>query len=813
MLRDGPLAPGLMRTLLVRMLLVALLPLAVIALVVTNLSDRLILERFQQESELLAKQAAKDLGDHVAQTTRYASLIAELQQTRDAFASGDRRQMIAELLPLKSRLQLDTVKLASLSGAIIAGAQDPRDGDLVPPELLRRIEARVDRSWMIDDDANGLTLRAVAPLRDRAGTRIGVVEVGTPLDASFLQSIQRQAETRSREAGLTPQLALAVDGRVRSSTFTGDGPGALAPAAEVERAPGQQVVRAMTIGEHAYFVIYTIVETQQDRLGVLGVYLPLDPVESAHRAVLATVLALSAALFVGIAFVAFRSARDITAPLSLLASAAQRIESGDLATRVEQRSPHEIGTLERAFATMTHALAEREEKNRELVAELQVQALSDALTGLPNRILFQDRLRQAILAASRFRKTFAVAVMDLDRFKEINDTFGHQIGDRLLVSVGDRVRRALRESDTVARFGGDEFAVLLPTADGPEQAVVAVRKIQRSLEAPFLVDELTLNVDGSTGITLFPDHGSDPSTLIKRADAAMYVAKRNKSGYALYTATDELEIRDRLLLMGEFRQAIERDELLLHFQPEVEPLTRRIRGFEALVRWRHPTRGLVGPDRFIPFVEQTGLIRPLTHWVLNAACSQSATWRRAGRATCVAVNLSARDFEDPELPDRVGDALRRWGVDPGDLKLEITESALMAQAERSLETLTRLRDMGLRLAIDDFGTGYSSLAYLKRFPVHEIKIDRSFVADICADQSAAAIVRSTIDLAHRLGRTVVAEGAEDGPTVDLLAAFGCDAIQGFHYSRPVAPEEVARWLVGTSWVLPDEASGAAVLVS
>ncbi|MBU6422964.1 MAG: EAL domain-containing protein [Chloroflexi bacterium] len=561
------------------------------------------------------------------------------------------------------------------------------------------------------------------------------------------------------------------------------------------------IVRSLLVALVPLLVLGLAVGYVTDQLLLRPVHVDLASggrAASADQVVVALVLGLIALLVPAIAFFAYRSADGLTRPLRELVQAAQRIQAGDLSARIEPRAPHEIGALEAAFDTMVHALEQREQSNRELVAELQVQALNDPLTSLPNRLLFQDRLRQQVYFSSRQEARFAVFVMDLDGFKEVNDTFGHQTGDRLLVTVGERLRTTLRESDTVARFGGDEFALLVPTADSEEKAVTAARRIQKALEAPFGLDGFLLNVEASIGITMFPEHGEDPQTLVKRADAAMYVAKRTKSGAAIYQPSEELEARDRLILMGEFRQAIERDELVLHYQPEVEPRSGEVLTVEALVRWRHPTRGVLSPDQFIPFAEQTGLIRPLTNHVIERAIRQVRAWRNgAGQPLRVAINLSARDFQDPELAAHIGATLRRYEMPPEQLKLEITETVVMADAARSLSTLSALREMGIQLSIDDFGTGYSSLSYLKRLPVDEIKIDRSFVTDIVADNGARAIVRATIDLAHSLDRTVVAEGVEDQATMAALAGYGCDAVQGYYFTKPVAADDLSRLLSGT----------------
>jgi len=431
-------------------------------------------------------------------------------------------------------------------------------------------------------------------------------------------------------------------------------------------------------------------------------------------------------------------------------------------------------------------------------AALEHQALHDALTDLPNRVLLHDRLQQAIRAAERNRSSVALLVMDLDRFKEVNDTFGHHTGDLLLEQLGQRLGSVLRSSDTIARLGGDEFAVLLPTATFEDARLIADRLLQ-VLEEPFVLGSLQLEIDASIGIALSPDHGQDADTLLRRADVAMYVAKRNNTGHALYTADQDEHSPMRLAMVGELRRAIDQNELSLHFQPKVDLETGEVTCAEALVRWDHPRHGMLGPDIFIPIAEQTGLIRPLARWVLDAALRQCNRWRRDGLDLSVAVNLSMRNLHDPEVVDMIRQLLLRWGIPASRLVIEITESSLMADAARAMDVLGRLRAMGVSVSIDDFGTGYSSLAYLKRLPVDELKIDKSFMAHIASDDNDAAIVRSTIGLAHDLGLSVVAEGIEDQQTLEFLAKLGCDVAQGYFISRPLPVVALGDWLASAHW--------------
>lgn len=424
---------------------------------------------------------------------------------------------------------------------------------------------------------------------------------------------------------------------------------------------------------------------------------------------------------------------------------------------------------------------------------LRKQALYDSLTSLPNRTLFIDRLEQAILSAQRNDGTLVVMLMDLDHFKEVNDTLGHHVGDTLLNKIGPILQQNLRGIDTVARMGGDEFLILLPGSD-EHQGVEVAQKILSSILKPFLVDEHVLEVGASIGIAIYPFHADDPNSLIRRADVAMYGAKRKRSGYNIYNPKDDQHNPGRLTMMTELRKAIEKKQLTLHYQPKIDIKTNQCVGVEALVRWENPEKGMILPDTFIGSAEKSGVIKSLTQWVLQAAIAQSALWDKQGFSIDMSVNISARDFQDPGLLKLIGGLILNSAIEPSRLILEITESAVMTDTKRAFDALAELDRMGVRIAIDDFGTGYSSLNYLKRLPVDELKIDKSFVADMATSKNDAAIVRSTIDLAHNLELQVVAEGVEDQRTLDLLKGMNCDTVQGFFKSTPLSASGITEYL-------------------
>jgi diguanylate cyclase (GGDEF)-like protein len=426
------------------------------------------------------------------------------------------------------------------------------------------------------------------------------------------------------------------------------------------------------------------------------------------------------------------------------------------------------------------------------------QALHDSLTGMPNRALFYERLGESLVVAEANTEMVAVLLIDLDRFKEINDTLGHHVGDAVLQQIGPRLREVLREEDTVARLGGDEFAVLIPGLQDGAQAALTAGRLARAMESPLALDldddELLLDIEASIGIALYPRDGTDVSTLMQRADVAMYLAKDMHSGVELYSEEQDRHSADQLRLLGDMRRALAAGDMVLNYQPRTNLVTGQVDGVEALMRWTHPKLGPIQPDVFIPLAERTGLIHALTTHAVGSALRQQRAWAKQGLDLTVAVNLSRRNLVDASFPTRVRELLAEAGVPASRLELEITESAIMADPQRAMRVLGELRDMGVRLALDDFGVGQSSLAYLKHLPVSDIKIDKSFVIGMVDDASDAVIVRSTIDLGRNLGLRVVAEGVETQAAHDALVSMGCDLAQGFLMSRPLSPERVADWV-------------------
>jgi diguanylate cyclase (GGDEF)-like protein len=453
-----------------------------------------------------------------------------------------------------------------------------------------------------------------------------------------------------------------------------------------------------------------------------------------------------------------------------------------------------LGGIAFLWAALFPIVSGASKRMRRHADEAQYLALHDRLTGLPNRTLYVDRGRQALLAATRRGARVAVLVVDIDRFKEINDTLGHRYGDELLRQVEPRLRGALRAGDTVARVGADEFGVLLADVGGNDGAVEVVTRIQQALDQPFVVEDVPVAIEATVGAAVFPDHAGNVDELLQRADVALHTAKAAKTGWQLFEPRPDEGSRPRLTLLPELREALARRQLVLHYQPQLDLATGSISHVEALVRWQHPTRGLLLPDAFLPVAEQTGMIHSLTRYVLDEALEQCKRWQHAGFDLGIAVNLSARSLGSNEVVKHVRELLAEHDVQASALTLELTESAIMSDPFRAVTVLSQLRRMGARLSIDDFGTGYSSLAYLKRLPVTEIKIDRSFVSNVTADKDDAAIVLSTVQLAASLRLDVVAEGVETEATFEALATYGCRRVQGYFFARPLPIDELEGWL-------------------
>ncbi|WP_445369044.1 putative bifunctional diguanylate cyclase/phosphodiesterase [Methylomonas sp. BW4-1] len=429
-----------------------------------------------------------------------------------------------------------------------------------------------------------------------------------------------------------------------------------------------------------------------------------------------------------------------------------------------------------------------------LEKQVSYSTTHDSVTDLPNRVLFYDRVEQAMLAAGNQNKMLSILLVEVANFKEVYDTLGRNSSDLILKQIATRLQSVVLGTDSVARIDGNIFSVLLSAVDNETAGLTLAKNIQAALDPAFKVERLSLVIHSNIGIVNFPEHGDDVDTLVQKAGVALFVAGQSHEGYTTYAPSYDDHSPRRLTLMSELRQAIEKEQLHVYYQPKVSVQTGQVYGAEALVRWQHPKHGFIAPDEFIPMAERTRVIKHLTAWMLKQSFKHCAEWRKRGWELIISVNLSAKDLHDPELPDVMAGVAAAANIKPGWMMLEITESSIMTDPERAMEVIQRLNEMGYKLSIDDFGTGYSSLAYLKRMPLTELKIDKSFVVDLLHSENDAVIVKATINLAHNLGLQVTAEGVETQEIMDKLSTYQCDLAQGYLFSKPMPFEDFGAWV-------------------
>ena len=720
------------------------------------------------------------LGSNRDQLEQAASITAADFGFRKAVALNNRDTISSALANQADRINAKIAFLVDLDGALLADSRDT-DQAMHPkqvPGLFENLQQGKMTSGLYMIDRHLYQLVAV-PIK--APLPVAWIIIGSPVDD----------ELAAKMRGLTTADVSFV-GSLRNGAWK-------VFASSLPRQPRERLVEEVA-DQASHFDVATLRDNHADDYATRTLYvgsegnhivavlqLSLDQALNPYRHLQSVLLALTLIGLVVSVFASVVTARRVVRPVMTLIRSTRRIGAGEYSTPIEVSSHDELGELATAFNLMRQGIAERETHITNL-------AYQDTLTGLPNRAMFNERLAAALESAKADGAHIALLMIDLDRFKYVNDTLGHHIGDLLLQQVGTRMNELIvHRDDLVSRLGGDEFAMLLHDEDLSGAQHLAQRLLT-TLEEPFAVEGQTLDVRGSIGIVAFPDHGDDTGTLLRHADIAMYAAKRNKSGFAVYQLGLDEQIAEHLSLMSEMRQAVERHELVLHYQPKMALADGTVTQVEALVRWRHPSRGMLMPQDFIPFAEQTGSIRMISHWVLNKAIAQCAAWQQQGLNLQIAVNLSVRDLLQADLPQTIAGCLARHGVSPEKLWIEITESALMDDPAKAIATLHKLNNAGIRLSIDDFGTGYSSLSYLKRMPVHELKIDKSFVFGMANDQEDETIVRSTIDLGHNMGLSVVAEGVESKEVVERLRELGCDLMQGFYLSQALEPDALKAWI-------------------
>ncbi len=714
-----------------------------------------------------------------------ARLMAADYAFREVIATGDHDTIGSVLVNYGKRIEAPLVMIVSLDQTVLGDTLDSDAGKpFALPRLFERAEGSGEAAAMVVLRGQLYQLVLVPVL---APVPIAWAVVGQRVDDALTQDLLRLTRL-----DVTFFSRRANDGwKLQASTLPApDRETLLADMASERLADSDPDGNAIYSDGAITRIIELPTQAEASVVAVLQepVYSALEPFRRLQRqmaliSLLGVIISVFASIFI---------ARGVARPVRDLAGVALRIAAGDYSTAPPVSRTDEIGDLANAFRNMQKDIASRESRIMDL-------AYRDGLTQLPNRALYSARLDAALAVAAAKGMPVAVLLMDLDHFKDVNDTLGHPIGDLILRAVSSRLELLLkRPTDTVARLGGDEFAILMPGADAIKAERLA-KSVLHALEMPMTPEGHVVDVRASIGIAVYPEHGSERSTLLRHADAAMYAAKRKNLGIALWDDRYDEHSKERLSLMSGLRKAVDEDELVLFYQPKVALRGGSELHAEALVRWRHPTRGLVAPVEFIAFAEQTGYIRAITQWVMAHAIAQCAAWRSDDLAMNVSINISARDLVDLELPERVESLLRKYGCAAQWITLEITESAILDDPDHAIDNLRRLHSLGCRLAIDDYGTGYSSLAYLRRLPVHELKIDKTFILGMARDSSDAVIVRSTIDLAHHMGLMVVAEGVEDEATVERLRGLSCDMVQGYLLSRPIAAEDIAAWMRGSVW--------------
>jgi diguanylate cyclase (GGDEF)-like protein len=773
------------RSLRVRMIvfLVALLGAVQIAeFVLTNhASYSAARGKIEDELGVGQKVFARVLRQNAEREAQAASASASDFAFREAVATGDAATIASALDNQRARIKAQAVLYVDLKGDVIADTLRPGAAahrfELEPLIEAARAEGEATAIGMLDQRA--LQLIAV-PIR--APVTIGWIVDCYPVDRALADDLRQLT-------GLDVSFAVERVGRWELLATTLDARAGAALAAQLpayteafdtrllQMTQGESQVRFVSLGSTAGVHIVAVLQR------------PIADAMARFRTLRTTLIALgilSLALSVAGSVII---ALGITRPIEFLLASVRRIRNGNYSASVKMQREDEIGALAQGLDHMRAGIAEREQRILKLAYE-------DPLTQLPNRAQFGEALERGIALARSREETLSILVMDLDRFKFVNDALGHGVGDHVLRQVGMRLRALLGTAGCVARLGGDEFALLVPALAGA-QVIELAQSIIAALERPIFFQEQPLDVGTSIGIAFFPDHAADAETLLRNADIAMYVAKRNKIGYTVYDPKFDTSQQQHLSLLGELRHAVEHRELRLYYQPKVSLDSSTVHAAEALIRWIHPTKGLVPPALFIPFAEHTGYIKVLTHWVLGEAIRQCGEWRRDGVQLQVSVNISARDLMNRDLPDAISALLAEHEVPAGMLCLEITESGFMEDPAHAQKVLERLAQIGLQLSIDDYGTGYSSLSYIMQLPVTELKIDRSFVSHMSGDRDLTTIVRSTIELGHSLGLKVIAEGVEDRQGFALLRELGCDGAQGYYMSPPLPAEGFRRWYEGS----------------
>jgi diguanylate cyclase (GGDEF)-like protein len=730
------------------------------------------------------------LDQYAQKLTQGARLLASDYGFKQAISSDDRETIVSALANHGNRIEASHALLVGLDRTIKASTTAGPAGNLDKSVLKLIDQAEQNGSATgIGIVENHPYQIVVVPVK--APITIGWVAMAFPIEQRIANDMH---ELSSLQVSI---LTTGRDGRWMADASTLSKADAASVADQLRGMPeGTDFVPQFSIADSDYSARVMTLARSDNQTVVVVLQRSISEAIAPYRRLQLTLLVLTALGIVVAVFGSIFMARRITGPLRQLGETAKRLGAGDYLGQIQIRRDDEIGELSKAFASMRDGIS-----NREL--EIRRLAYWDMLTDLPNRAQFANLLNEAIAQARAGNEACYVLMMDLDRFKNVNDVMGHSFGDALLRQVAERLRQQITDpSSKLARLGGDEFAILLPHA-GIDDARALAERILKSLETPISLEDQTVDLGAGIGIAGFPEHGTDAELLLSRAEVAMYAAKTSGNEAVVYDPAIDKSSQQSLSLLSELRRAAEKNEFRLFVQPKVLLNTGQVVGLEALVRWMHPEKGMIFPDHFIPFAEQTGFIRTLTQWVLEQSAALCSELQKNGVHLRLSANLSTRDLLDQDLPAKFAAILARHQVAPSSFCLEITESAIMDDPVRALQTLEGLHTMGVDLSIDDFGTGYSSLAYLKRLPVQELKIDKSFVLKMERDADDAKIVRSTIDLGHNMGLKVVAEGVESLVVWNLLAKMGCDQGQGYFMSKPMPSDQLPEWL--DNWAAPGSA--------
>lgn len=742
---------------------------ALVLILVNRSGDQIIDGVIERQLQGGARTFQILLSQNNAQLEIAAKLLASDFGFREAIATGDKATILSVLRNHGNRIRARKMLLVSLDGRVLADTQNPaaRPYPFPLPDLLAGAQSSVPVSSIASLPGDKAYELVVVPVM--APARLAWIVMGFQVDDAWAREF---ASIGGLEVSIVRKDKAGIN--ILATSLNGESAAELSEAAS-KLEPGQS--RPLTLdGGHYQSLALPLEKNIQAIL-----QRPIDQDAAPFRTMQVVLWGILAGGVLFFIVGSFLLARRITDPLNRLALAAKRVEAGNYSEALAVSSKDEIGQLASSFVRMSEGIASREQKILRL-------AYQDLLTGLFNRTRFLEALEELVEG-----NPAAVALVDLDRFRHINNALGHNVGDHLLIEVGRRLGAIPRSSGLLARLGEDEFAFLLPAHD-QRIAWEFAESILAALREPVEVDGQRLDISASVGIALFPQDGTNASMLLRRAELAVYAAKKHRSGIALAGTVEEEPAPEQLSLIGEMREALVNDEFVIHYQPKLDLRSGNITSVEALMRWQHPERGMVQPCKFIPFAENTGFIREITPWVLEHVIGQAARWHKAGRSILPSVNISTHDLLSPDLVELVRRLVAQHDLSPGALCLEITESALMEDPETSLDHLMQLAGLGVRLSVDDYGAGQASLSYLKALPIHELKIDRTFIHALAESPKDAAIVRSTVSLGHALGLTVVAEGVETEADFDWLQKAGSDLVQGYWLAKPMPPEELEFWL-------------------